>query len=294
MKRKNKLAIYVLLVLATYLSIPLIVVSPSSLARAFFGPRAKEKDILTFEIKSDYQRTTNLIRVLLPESMKEGEAYPVLYILPTAKKLFDPWWNNGIVQAAKHDVANKYDIICVAPTFSDMPWYVDHPTNPKIKQETYFLNDIIPYIDNNFPTIQSAQGRFLLGFSKSGTGAFSLMLRHPRLFAKSLSWDAPMLFEFDNVWGSKIHKIYGTRENFQDYQIPLLMKQKAPIFRNKDTKFVLMGYSGNRQAIEDVHMLLKSYKIPHVYDNTQQYRHNWHSGWFIKAVEHLLTRGGEG
>lgn len=293
-KKNLKIIVYILIVVCIYLSIPLIAVTPTAMIRAFRGPDEKEKKVLTFVIKSEFQRTPNNIRVLLPDNMKAGEKYSVLYILPTSSRLLDPWWNNGIMEAVKHDVANRYNIICVAPTFSDMPWYADHPSNKKIWQESYFFKSVIPYIEKNFAAIKSGQGRFLIGFSKSGTGAFSLMLRHPQMFAKTLSFDAPMLFEFVNVWGSKLQKIFGTKENFRKYQIPILMKDHSYMFRGKNPKFILMGYSDNQQAIEDVHLLMEHFKIPHVYDNSVEYRHNWQSGWFDIGIEYLLGGGIEG
>ena len=39
----------------------------------------------------------------------------------------------------------------VAPTFSHLPWYADHPTKPEIRQETYFLKVVVPFIDKTYP-----------------------------------------------------------------------------------------------------------------------------------------------
>lgn len=56
----------------------------------------------------------------------------------------------------------------VAPTFSQVPWYADHPTDLKIRQETYFINVVLPLVEQTYPAQKSPDGRLLLGFSKSG------------------------------------------------------------------------------------------------------------------------------
>ena len=60
-------------------------------------------------------------------------------------------------------------------------------------------------------------GRLLLGFSKSGWGAFSLLLRHPDVFGRAAAWDAPLMMNKPGPYGSG--DIFGTPENFARYQI---------------------------------------------------------------------------
>ncbi|HEY3787861.1 MAG TPA: alpha/beta hydrolase-fold protein [Urbifossiella sp.] len=53
----------------------------------------------------------------------------------------------------------------------------------------------VPFIDKTYPVRAEAGGRLLLGFSKSGWGAYSLRMRHPDLFGKAAAWDAPLIQE---------------------------------------------------------------------------------------------------
>ena len=41
--------------------------------------------------------------------------------------------------------ALKHKAIFVAPTFSHLPWYADHPSDASIRQETYFLKVVVPF-----------------------------------------------------------------------------------------------------------------------------------------------------
>ncbi len=288
MKRRTRIVIYVGIVLMVYVGLLLTNVIPSMLWRGIRGPRGDERRIVTVRIESDYQRTPTRIRILAPKNMEAGRRYPVLYLLPSVPQILDPWWNSPLIEIIRFDVADRHQVICVAPTYSDMPWYADHPTDPKIRQESYLIKEIIPYIDANYPTMAEGRGRYLLGYSKSGTGAFTLLLRHPDLFYRALSWDAPMFFPFKEIPGSQLTKIYGTPENFRHYQLPILFRRRSADFTGPDPRFILMGFSENPMAIHRVHEYMNAYNITHKYDNTTQTRHNWHSGWFERAIGHLF------
>jgi len=47
-------------------------------------------------------------------------------------------WSGGLGEAMKHDLHNKHRVIFVASTFSQLPWYADHPTNREVRQERCF------------------------------------------------------------------------------------------------------------------------------------------------------------
>ncbi|MCA9403929.1 MAG: hypothetical protein KC897_09120 [Candidatus Omnitrophica bacterium] len=288
MTRRTRLILYSVFALTLFGWLLLSSVSWRMLLKAVTGPSAAECKIQEITISSPHQHSPTKLRVLLPDDFDPARRYPVLYVLPPVPASLDPWWNSGMMEIVKYDVANRYHIICVAPTFSHMPWYVDHPTDPRIAQETYFLKSVIPYIDEHFPTVAEGRGRYLIGYSKSGTGAFSLMLRHPQLFAKALSWDAPLKFDFTEVIGSDLKRIYGTEENFLKYHIPALLRERAHLFRNGPPRFVLMGYSENPDAIATDHLMFNDFGVPHIYDNSVRAAHQWHSGWFGTAVGYLL------
>ncbi len=105
-------------------------------------------------------------------------------------------------EVKKLDLHNKIGVIFVVPTFSHLPWYADHPTKPEVRQETYFVKVVVPFIDKTYPVKAEAAGRLLLGFSKSGWGAWSLLLRHPDLFSKAAAWDAPLMMDKPGKYGS--------------------------------------------------------------------------------------------
>ena len=68
--------------------------------------------------------------------------------------------------------------------------------------------------------------RWLVGFSKSGFGALTLIFRHPDVFDAAAAWDAPA--ELTSLqWD--MADTFGTQANFVQYEIPsLVAKDNAP------------------------------------------------------------------
>jgi len=67
----------------------------------------------------------------------------------------------------------------------------------------------IPFIEKHYSTKDAPEVRFLLGFSKSWWGAFSLIMTYPEFFGYAASWDAPMFFDRFHY---SMEQVYGTLE----------------------------------------------------------------------------------
>src|SRR5262249_3772713 len=127
--------------------------------------------IITHTVTCPYQAGQTEIRVLLPDTMEPGKRYKVVYVLPVEAKA-GAQYGDGLAAIKKLDLHNKHGFICVLATFSHLPWYADHPTDARIRQETYFLQVVLPFIEKTYPALPGPSGRLLVGFSKSGWGAF--------------------------------------------------------------------------------------------------------------------------
>jgi S-formylglutathione hydrolase FrmB len=241
----------------------------------------KTKDGLeTYVITSDYQAKPCKVYVLLPDNFDRKKKYKVLYILPA--------WapsREGILEAKKLNLHNKHDIICVAMDFSSMPWYADHPDNPKMRYDSYLPDIIIPFIDGAYPTIPTPEGRMLVGFSKSGLGAVTLLLRHPDVFGRAGSWDGILIM--DNR-----PEFFGSREHYlANYYVPNLLKKQAALLKDQPARMAIVGYGipSFEKATKDTHNLLDKHRIPHYYENGMQRKHEWGSGWLAPLVNVLMA-----
>src|SRR5262245_35211441 len=179
-----------------------------------------EGGFLVHEVRSPYQAGTTQIRVLVPDRLEKEKRYPVVFVLPVEAGS-ESRFGDGLKEVHKRDLHNKHKAIFVAPTFSHLPWYADHPTKAEVRQESYLLKVVVPFVEKSYPVRAEAGGRLLLGFSKSGWGAYSLLLRHPDIFGKAAAWDAPLLMDQPGPYDSG--DIFGTQENFEGYRITRLL-----------------------------------------------------------------------
>jgi S-formylglutathione hydrolase FrmB len=130
------------------------------------------------------------VNVLLPDGYDPGRRYPVLYLFHGggSDQNFMAWDRMGIRQVS----AGK-DIIIVMPDGGPAGWY-SNPVSSNVgprNWENFHINQLVPWVDANFPTYAEADGRAVAGFSMGGFGALKYMATHPDLFASVSSHSGP-------------------------------------------------------------------------------------------------------
>ncbi len=236
-------------------------------------------------INSPYQDGETKIRVLLPDDFRPETRYHCLYVLPVEAN-GENHYGDGLLECRRVNIANRFQLICVAPTFSQLPWYADHPFDLRIRQETYMTGSVVPWMDEHFPVIRQPSGRLLVGFSKSGWGAFSLLLRHPELFSRAAAWDAPLMMQHPDKYG--MQPIFGSQANFQQYQISRLLRETKADWKDY-ARLVHLGYGNFREHHQQAETLMNKLGIRHTYRDGPPRIHDWHSGWLVEAVELLVS-----
>lgn len=251
--------------------------------------RQDQDGVLVHSVGSQYQTGTTVIRVLLPDGTIQGKRYRVVYVLPVESG-DETRWGDGLAEVMRNDLHNRHQVIFVAPTFSHLPWYADHPTELEIRQETYFTNVVVPFVEQTYPVSKKPEDRLLLGFSKSGWGAWNLLLRHPQTFGRAAAWDAPLMMDRIGKYGTT--KILGTQENFESYCLVDLLREKAEHLGH-EKRLVLTGYGNFRKHHREMHSLLDGLKISHEYRDGPEQKHDWHSGWMPETVRLLIEASTE-
>jgi len=235
------------------------------------------------ELHSSRQASETIVRVLLPDLVPKDDepGLPVIYVLPVEAGE-GTRWGDAFAEIKKHDLHNKHNAVCVFPTFADLPWYADHPENPQLQQEAYLLHDVLPLVEKNYPV---REDRLLVGFSKSGWGAWSLLLRHPDLFHRAAAFDAPMMMDAPGKYGSG--PIFGTVENFRNYQISSLLEERAVELKKTPSRLILIGQGNFHAEHERIQQQLESAMIPFTFIAVPIREHSWHSDWLPEAFEWL-------
>ena len=238
---------------------------------------------LVHTVESDYQLGRTKVRVLLPDRLEEGRRYRVVYVLPVEAG-DGRRYGDGLAEIRKLGLHERHKLICVAATFSHTPWYADHPTDRAVRQESYLLKVVLPFVERTYPALARCEGRLLLGFSKSGWGAWSLLLRNPKVFGKAAAWDAPLTQARPDRWGMK--EVFATQENFMKYHVPSLLARAAGKL-GKQPRLALLGYGNFRTHHQAVHEQMLALKVPHSYADGPRRQHHWAGGWVEEAVELL-------
>ena len=259
-----------------------------------------ERKVWSYSVSSPYLNGKNEVEVLLPDTFEKTRKYRVLYVLPVEKGI-GGHFGDGLQEMRKADVQNRHSVICVTMAFDGTPWYGAHATDPKIRHEEHILRVVVPLVESRYPTLGTREGRLLLGFSKSGWGAFSLILRNPDIFGYACSWDAPLMVDWPGSWGIKEH--FGTQENFEKYQVSKLFEKRAAFFKERP-RLVLLGEflfgPGGRLPDKRGHTVLAHERmtalgIQHVYRDDLRVHHQWTTdrgvdqGWEKPAVEALMS-----
>ena len=258
--------------------------------------------LLCHSVNSPYQFTETRLQVLEPDSYdharfsrsdgserKVHQHYPIVYVLPVATHAENAD-GAALTELKRFNIHNDRQVICVMPTFSHVPWYANHATDPTIQQETYFLRSIIPFLDHEYPI--DKKSRHLMGFGKSGWGAYSLLLRNPDLFARALAWDAPLAQQTPYKLG--MLDIFNTQENFERYDVWDLLATRAEMLQPTRDRLALMGFSEFRGHHQATHHHMLRLGIPHCFIDGPKCDAAWNSGWLSNAVDFLLDGSTQG
>lgn len=262
-------------------------------SHACTGPSDQEiKPLIeTHSIESPYQSHETSLRVLLPNGLDLSKRYPVLYVLPVHEDGSQKH-GDGLMEIAKLNVADRYQVICVAPSFSSEPWYADHDQNPNKRDESHLMKTVMPFIESHYPTERDRGARYLIGFSKSGWGAISLLLRHPETFHKIAAWDPGIRIDMgpmDEDTDDQIQTGFGSRENFENYRLSNLFEESGSRL-GPEVRLFYFNCDGVKRTAGGarLHSLMIRENIPHRYVMESNRDHRWDSGWVTEAIAFLF------
>jgi hypothetical protein len=279
--------------------------SPCFVAMALIvGPAwavsAADEAVHRLPLESEFVGPGVTVSVLLPAAYAtEPEArFRVLYVLPVEpgneRRFGDPL---AVIQAlGLHDT---HRLICIVPEFDTTPWYGDHATDKRVRHDSHMVRAVVPFVEDRFRTLAKSEGRLLLGFSKSGSGAISLLLRHGDVFGIAASWDAPLMLtdrQF-GIWKTDGH--FGTPDAMASQMPAALLRRHAAAFQDRPRLVITgknkFGTSSDRRFpydgpshTEAFHALADELGVPHVYDADIAAPHSWHEKWVAPLVGMLM------
>lgn len=169
------------------------------LIAAFAGAAAGKNQADTVTVASDRLATPMKVTVIQPrQALKPGNTgrYPSVYLLNGYSGDYRTWPRLQNLDS----LATLYGMIFVCPDGRDS-WYWDSPVDKKMQMESFIVNDLVPYVDRNYPTKNSASDRAITGLSMGGHGALYLAMRHPGVFGNAGSTSGGVdITKFPDRW----------------------------------------------------------------------------------------------
>ena len=227
------------------------------------------------------------VNVILPDSYATSpeKKYPVVYILHGYDGNYTTWLT--LTEPRLDSLATHYNMIFVLPDGRDS-WYWDAPADSTLKMESFFVDELVPYIDKNYRTIADKNHRAITGLSMGGHGSLYLAMRHSDIWGSCGSMSGGVNINKDK-WAKswKIATRLGDKaqhpERWENYTVINLVKDLKPgqlnIIFDCGVDDFFIGV--NRELNEE---LLK-YNIPH--DYTERPGRHTHPYWKNSIRYHL-------
>lgn len=135
---------------------------------------------------------------------------------------------------------------------------------------------------------------YLVGFSKSGYAALSILARHWRtgIFAGAVAWDAPLMLK--SLVRNSMVASYGTQSAFARHCLLDLVRELSEAVRTSHVGLVLDGYVAWGVQMRAFHNLLVGARTDHSYGETRRNRHCWDIAWMEGCISMLAQRGPRG
>jgi hypothetical protein len=254
-----------------------------------FGVTAVDSNgVKYYTVTSIYQGTQPLtVRVLEPTHPTPGKPQRFLYVLPVEQGLtnLSSTWSDGLEELRLLDAQDRFNMTLIAPSFNYEPWYGDNVTDPTKRMDSFVVNDLVPFGDT-FAHGTGIPQRFLIGFSKSGNGALSLILRHPDVFSAAAVWDSPAQQSSLSAFYA-LSLNFGTQANYDLYNIPSLVTTNARSFQQQNRLWLSGDQSVWTSDMDKLHDQLIATSIPHTWLAGGFRVHSWRGGWLDGAVAGL-------
>ncbi|MDO4319812.1 MAG: alpha/beta hydrolase family protein [Bacteroidales bacterium] len=252
-----------------------------ALCLAFAGMRAAVVD--TLSIANKYLDTPESVVVITPETGRADARYPTVYLLNGFSGDHKSWIK---MRPDLPELADRYGFVIVMPDGRDS-WYWDSPVDPKMQMESFFVYDLVPYIDMHYPTFPEASMRAVSGLSMGGHGALWLGMRHSDIWGSAASMSGGVdIRPFPEKWKMKLR--LGEKKDNEDVWNSHTVINLVPTLKPGQLNIAFdCGASDFFAAVnDDLHKALLDAGIDHDYTS----RPGTHSQayWRNSLLYHLL------
>jgi len=257
------------------------------------NPQADVNGVVWYDAVSSYNGPgSTTLRVLSPTTAA-GKAHRFIYVLPVIDDVdLEDFFGDGLEALRTLNVHNDYNAHIIAPSFKTVPWYADHDSDPERRYESFLVHDLVPWVRATL-SVTGHEEHWLIGFSKSGFGAATLLFRNPTVFDAAAAWDLPADQADTSVWDMLDN--YGSEANFQEnyrltdawiaaHQGPFQTATRLWLSYDQGTYF---GYPTFLDEVSAFAGRLQAHQVQFMRTGGATRPHAWGSGWLSEAVASL-------
>lgn len=216
-----------------------------------------------------------------------GRRYPTLYFLHGLFENYHAWDENS-GKSILDDLLKQGKVgpfIVVLPD-AGRSFYVNS-YDGKDRYEDFFIQELVPYIDARYRTINNPQARGISGVSMGGYGSLHLAMRYPNVFGSVSAQGAALVAKLPNplptqgrlrFYASVLQQAFGNpiNDSYWDANNPLTLAENPGKFAN--LKIYFDCGTDDRYGFETGAMLLdetlNKHDFPHIFA-LRQGNHGW-------------------
>lgn len=183
------------------------------------------------------------------------------------------------------ELADRFGMVLVCPNGRNS-WYWNSPLNPGMQMESAITEDVVPYIDSHYPTVNDPKKRAVSGLSMGGHGAFWLGSRHPDIFGAIGAMSGGVdIVPFPKSWkmATQLGPYETNKERWRQHSvmscIPALKANGQKIIFDCGVDDFFAGVNN------ELHRRLVDEKIPHDF-TSRPGAHSWNY-WRNSILYHL-------
>jgi S-formylglutathione hydrolase FrmB len=140
------------------------------------------------------------VKFIIIQPKQNRTALPTVYLLHGYSGNYADWVN---IAPQLQNEADQLQINIICPDGANS-WYYDSPIDSAFRYESYIIKELVPYIDQNYPTIADKTKRAITGLSMGGHGGLYLSIRHTDIFGAGGSTSGGVdIRPFPNNWEIK-------------------------------------------------------------------------------------------
>lgn len=230
---------------------------------------------------------SNCFRVIKPSGWSSANKYKVVYMLPALTDDLEanvqlspnPW-----ELARDNGYATTHNVVIVVPYFKSSALWYGCKDDGTVDMHSAMVNLPTQFSIDWLSASTNPMDHMLVGYSKSGWAAISLLMRNPHKFGYAACWDGPFNNYFNQ--GDTV-TAFGTQGQYDLYS-PNLIADDYKSNYNTSRRIIVMGGNNFVSSYTNFLSTLNSNYIQFSERYNTEAKHCWAHAWAQYAFQMLM------